>query len=94
MAVSAYMRLLQAQVDGSKMRLEYLRRREEREEADSRLRMEMEKKHQERETERLQQNVKLKQKSELATGLLSNPNVDLSVKAAAGDYLKKLFAND
>lgn len=95
--VSACMRLLQAQADDSKMRLEYLRRREDREEADSRLRMEMEKKRQEREavdSERLQQNAKMKQKSELATELLSNPNVDPSVKAAAGDYLKKLFAND
>ena len=95
--VSACMRLLQAQADDSKMRLEYLRRREEREETDSRARMEMEKKRQEREavdSERLQQNAKMKQKSELATELLSNPNVDPSVKAAAGDYLKKLFAND
>ena len=92
--VTACMRLLQAQADDSKMRLEYLRRREEREEADSPLRMEMEKKHQEREAERLQQNAKLKQKSELAPELLSNRNVDPSVKAAAGDYLKKLFAND
>jgi len=95
--VSACMRLLQAQADDSKMRLEYLRRREEREEADSRTRMEMEKKRQEREvadSERLLQNAKMKPKSELATELLSNPNVDSSVKAAASDYLKKLFAND
>jgi hypothetical protein len=95
--VTGCMRLLQAQVDDSKMRLEYLRRREEREEADSRVRIEMEKKRQEREvadSERLQQNAKMKPKSELATELLSNPNVDSSVKAAASDYLKKLFAND
>lgn len=95
--VSACMRLLQAQADDSKMRLEYLRRREEREEAESRLRLELERKRQEREAaelERLQQNAKMKPKSELATELLSNPNVDSSVKAAASDYLKKLFAND
>ena len=95
--VTACLRLLQAQADDSKMRLEYLRRREEREEADSRVRLEMEKKRQEREaaeSERLQQNAKMKPKSELATELLSNPNVDSSVKAAASDYLKKLFAND
>jgi hypothetical protein len=95
--VTACMRLLQAQADDSKMRLEYLRRREEREEADSRMRIDMEKKRLEREaadSERMQQNAKMKQKSELATEILSNPNVDPSVKAAAGDYLKKLFAND
>jgi len=73
------MRLLQAQAEDSKMRLEYLRRREEREEAESRMRMDMEKKRQEREaadSERVQQNAKMKQKSELATGILSSLDVD------------------
>ncbi|THH21298.1 hypothetical protein EW146_g223 [Bondarzewia mesenterica] len=94
--MSACMRLLQAQAEDSKIRLEYLRRREEREEEESRMRAEIEKRRQEREAaewERIQQNSKVKQRSELATELLSNPNVDGSVKQAAGDYLKKLFAN-
>ncbi|KAA1467546.1 hypothetical protein DENSPDRAFT_926695 [Dentipellis sp. KUC8613] len=95
--VSACMRLLQAQAEDSKARLEYLKRREEREEEEGRLRREIEKKKQEREAadwERSQQNMKVKQKSELATELLSNPGVEATVKQAAGDYLKKLFAND
>ncbi|KAI0067188.1 hypothetical protein BV25DRAFT_1070422 [Artomyces pyxidatus] len=95
--MSACMRLLQSQAEDSRVRLEYLRRREERDMEEGRLRQETEKKRQEREAadwERLQQNAKIKQKSELATELLSNANVDPSVKQAAGDYLKKLFAND
>jgi hypothetical protein len=65
-----------------------MRRREEREEAASRLRMEMEKKRQEREvadSEGLQQNAKMKQKSELATEILSNSDAHIFVKAAAGN---------
>ncbi|TFY76676.1 hypothetical protein EWM64_g7338 [Hericium alpestre] len=95
--MSACMRLLQAQAEDSKARLDYLKRREEREVEEGRLRMELEKKRQERENadrERMQQNAKLKQKSDLATEILSNPGVEASVKQAAGDYLKKLFAND
>ena len=95
--MSACMRLLQAQSEDSKIRLEYLRRREEREEEESRVRADAEKRRQEREAaewERLQRDAKVKQRSELATELLSNPSVDGGVRQAAGEYLKKLFAND
>lgn len=64
---------------------------------ESRVRAEAEKQRQEREAaewERLQRDAKVKQRSELATELLSNPSVDGGVRQAAGEYLKKLFAND
>jgi hypothetical protein len=36
----------------------------------------------------------IKQKADRAIELLGNPAVDPSVKQAAGDYLKKLFATE
>ena len=67
---------------------------DEREQEDSRLRREMEKRKEEREIVELEiarEREKFKQKSELATELLSNPNVDGGVREAAAEFLKKLF---
>lgn len=89
------MRLLQAQQEDSKVRLEYLRRREEREESESRIRMEMERRREEREErehEAKMRGERVRQKSEIATEILSNGAVEGSVRSAAGEYLKKLFA--
>ncbi|EIM91444.1 uncharacterized protein STEHIDRAFT_137143 [Stereum hirsutum FP-91666 SS1] len=89
------MRLLQAQQEDSKVRLEYLRRREEREETESRIRMEMERRREEREErehEAKMRGERVRQKSEIATEILSNGAVEGSVRSAAGEYLKKLFA--
>jgi len=95
--MSSYMQFLQLQTQTSKLKLEYMRRREEREEKDSNQRNELERLRLERETsqwEHNKQSANVKQKADRAIELLANPNVDASVKQAAGDYLKKLFAAD
>ena len=94
---STCVRLLQAQAEDNKLRMEYLRRREEREDVESCMRREAEKRRQEREVvegERLQQMATMKSKWDLATELLSNPSVEASVRQVAGEFLKKLFTND
>ncbi|KAG6332468.1 hypothetical protein ID866_6624 [Astraeus odoratus] len=94
--VSACMQLLQAQVQNSKTKLEYLRRREEREEKESSARREIERLRLEREQaewEHNKESLKMKQRAQLATEILSNPVVDGSVRQAAMDYLKKLFTD-
>lgn len=87
--------LLQTQAKQNVQRLEFMRRREEREERDSRQRLELEKTRQERETAELElkkQTAEISQKSKLATDILSAPTVDPQVKEAASTYLKHLFA--
>lgn len=87
--------LLQTQAQQNVQRLEFMRRREEREERDSRQRLDLEKSRQERETAELElkkQTAEISQKSKLATDILSAPTVDPQVKEAASTYLKHLFA--
>lgn len=94
--LTACLQLLQAQVQHSKLKLDYLRKREEREEKESVARREIERLRLEREQaewEHNKESVKMKQRAQLATDLLSNPVVDGSVRQAAMDYLKKLFAD-
>jgi hypothetical protein len=95
--MAACLQLLQAQAQHSKLKVEYLRRREEREEKESSARREVERIRSEREQaewEHNKESVTIKQRAQLATDLLGNPVVDGSVRQAAVDYLKKLFATD
>lgn len=95
--LAACVQLLQAQVQHSKVKLDYLRRREEREEQESQARREMERTRLDREQaewEHNKESLKMKQRAQLATEILSNPVVDVSVRQAAVDYLKKLFVAD
>ncbi|KAH7925486.1 hypothetical protein BV22DRAFT_1011093 [Leucogyrophana mollusca] len=94
--MAACLQLLQSQSHHSKMKLDYLRRREEREEKDTAARRELDRTRQEREAaewEHTKQTANVKHRAQLATELLGNPTVDASVRQAAGDYLKKLFAD-
>lgn len=110
--LNAVLQYLQIQTQTGKMKLDYLRRREEREEKESSQRRELERLRIEREQaefEHTKQTANLKQKADRAIvsplsnydcllmlfkALLENPNVDPSVKAAAGEYLKKVFSAD
>jgi len=92
--IASYAHMVQSQSEDSRAKLEFLKRRDEREQEDSRLRREMDKRREEREIvelERTREREKIKQKSDLATELLSNPTVDAGVREAAADFLKKLF---
>jgi hypothetical protein len=92
--LTTYLQYLQTQSQTSKLKLEYLRRREEREEKESVQRRELERLRMEREAaqwEHSKQSADAKQKADRAIELLSNPIVDASVKQVAGEYLKKLF---
>jgi hypothetical protein len=92
--IGSYAHMVQSQSEDRRAKLEFMKRRDEREQEDSRLRREMDKRREEREVvelERAREREKIKQKSDLATELLSNPNVDAGVKEAAADFLKKLF---
>lgn len=95
--MSTYLQFLQTQTQTSKMKLEYLRRRDEREEKESTQRRELERLRLEREAaewEHNKQSANMKQKADRAIELLGNQIVDASVKQAAGDYLKRLFTTD
>ncbi|KAG2058506.1 hypothetical protein BDR06DRAFT_1018300 [Suillus hirtellus] len=95
--MAACLQLLQAQVQHSKLKLEYLRRREEREERDSTARKDAERARLEREAaewEHTKETANVKHRAQLATDVLANPVVDGSVRQAAADYLKRLFASD
>uniref|UniRef100_A0A0W0F758 Histone acetyltransferase n=1 Tax=Moniliophthora roreri TaxID=221103 RepID=A0A0W0F758_MONRR len=95
--INSYLQFLQVQTQTSKMKLEYLRRREEREEMESLQRREIERLRAEREAQEYEhnkQNAIIKQRTDKAIELLSNPNVDASVKHSAGEFLKKLFTEN
>ncbi|KAF8624527.1 hypothetical protein AX15_005838 [Amanita polypyramis BW_CC] len=92
--LQTYLQFLQVQTQTGKMKLEYLRRREEREERESVLRRDMERLKMEREAaefEHNKQTVNTKQKMDRAIEVLGNHTLDPSLKQAAGDYLKRLF---
>ncbi|CAK5280082.1 unnamed protein product [Mycena citricolor] len=92
--VSAYLQLLQVQTQTGKQKLEYMRRREEREERDSIQRHEMERMRMEQEKADLEHNrraASMKQKADRALELLGSAVVDSSLKQAASDYLKNIF---
>ncbi|KAJ6468407.1 hypothetical protein C8R45DRAFT_1105764 [Mycena sanguinolenta] len=92
--MSAYLQFLQVQTQTGKQKLEYLRRREEREERESQLRRELERARLERETAEFEHNrssANIKQRADKAIELLGSNGVDASVKQAAGDFLKKFF---
>ncbi|KAL4062857.1 hypothetical protein J3A83DRAFT_4108049 [Scleroderma citrinum] len=94
--LTACLQLLQAQVQHSKLKLDYLRKREEREEKESIARREIERLRLEREQaewEHNKESLKMKQRAQLATDLLSNPMAEESVRQAAMGYLKKLFTD-
>ncbi|KAF8558205.1 hypothetical protein OG21DRAFT_1595586 [Imleria badia] len=94
--MTACLQLLQAQVQHSKLKIDYLRRREEREEKESAMRQELERRRFEREQADRENNKEsgIKQRAQLAMELMGNPIVDASVRQAAVDYLKKLLATD
>ncbi|KAJ7220037.1 hypothetical protein GGX14DRAFT_354739 [Mycena pura] len=92
--ITAYLQFLQVQTQTGKQKLEYLRRREEREEKDSSQRRELERLRMEREKaefEHNKQSANIKQRADRAIELLGSSVVDATIKQAAGDYLKKLF---
>ncbi|KAK2460903.1 hypothetical protein APHAL10511_007373 [Amanita phalloides] len=89
-----YLQFLQVQTQTGKMKLEYMRRREEREERESAMRRDIERMKMERETaefEHNKQTATTKQKMDRAIEVLGNPSVEPGLKQAAGDYLKRLF---
>ena len=92
--IASYAHMVQSHSEDRRAKLELMKRKDEREQEDSRIRREMDKRREEREVvelERAREREKIKQRSDLATELLSNPNVDSGVKEAAADFLKKLF---
>ncbi|TFK72958.1 hypothetical protein BDN72DRAFT_815391 [Pluteus cervinus] len=92
--VATYMQFLQVQTQTGKMKMEYLRRKEEREERDSAQKRELEKIKLERETaefEHKKHSAMVKQNADRAIELLGKQGVEPSLRQAAGDYLKKLF---
>jgi hypothetical protein len=93
--MSSYVQLLKTQAQDGAIKMEYLRRREEREEADARAVRERERRATEREQadwEHAREAERVKQKVSMAKDLLDTAN-DPGVKAAAADFLKKLFSS-
>lgn len=91
--MSTYVQLLKTQAEETRFKLEALRRQEEREAEDARVRREHEKRRQEREQadwEHGRETERMRHRSLLAQETLAS-SPDPSVKAAAADYLKKLF---
>ncbi|KAJ7039611.1 hypothetical protein C8F04DRAFT_1317664 [Mycena alexandri] len=93
--ISAYLQFLQVQTQTGKQKLEYMRRREEREERESSQRRELERLRIEREVAEFEHNkvsAKIKQNADRAIEVLGSATItDMSLKQSAGDYLKKLF---
>ncbi|KAG6854375.1 hypothetical protein C0991_007366 [Blastosporella zonata] len=90
--LSAYMQYLQAQTQSAKMKLEYMRRRDEREEKEILHRRDLERMRMERESAELdyqRKKVVQDENTNRAMSLVESGNID--ARKAAGDYLKKLF---
>lgn len=94
--MAACLQLLQAQAQHSKLKIDYLRRREEREEKESSVRQELERRRFERDQADRENNKEfgIKQRAQVAMEVMGNPKVDPSVRQAAVDYLKNLLATD
>ncbi|KAF7327469.1 hypothetical protein MKEN_00325300 [Mycena kentingensis (nom. inval.)] len=95
--ISAYLQFLQMQTQTGKQKLEYMRKRDEREERDSAYRRDVERARVEREKAEFEHNkqaANMKQRADRAIEVLGNPMMDASLKQAAGDYLKKLFSDN
>jgi DNA-binding protein H-NS len=90
--LTAWIQLLQAQSQQTALKLEYMRKRDEREEREINQRKEADKAREARETESQKNFEKVTRNAQIAADLLSKPDIDPSVKRAAGDYLKQLFA--
>jgi histone acetyltransferase MYST4 len=86
---------MQSQNHYRQMKLEYLRRRQEREEAESIERRNIERARHEleiSEMERRRQTEIINQKQEWAYQAVNNPRLDPGVKQAATEFLKSLFS--
>ncbi|KAH6913062.1 hypothetical protein BKA70DRAFT_1097106 [Coprinopsis sp. MPI-PUGE-AT-0042] len=93
--LNTFMQFCQAQTHASKVKMEYLRRREEREEKEHRTRLEAEQLRLERDRFELEQ---LKNKSKLvrekAFELLSANDIDPGLKKAASEYVRKMLSEE
>ncbi|KAF7317016.1 hypothetical protein HMN09_00436000 [Mycena chlorophos] len=92
--ISAYMQFLQMQTQTGKQKLEFLRRRDEREEKESSSRRETEKSRAEREKAEFEHNKQialLKARGDRAVEVLNSPMMDPALKQAAAEYLRKTF---
>ncbi|KAG0708178.1 hypothetical protein DFH29DRAFT_1065885 [Suillus ampliporus] len=95
--MTACLQLLQAQVQHSKLKLEYLRRREEREERDSIARRDNERARLEKEAaewEHTKETANVKHRAQLATDVLANPVVDASTLILGAFTMKPLHEFD
>lgn len=93
--VNILMQFVQMQSQASKMKLEYLRRRDDREEKESLQRREMQRLKMEREASEFefkQQTEMHKQKTEKALQILSRSDIDANMKTMLTDYLRKFFS--
>ncbi|KAK7032838.1 hypothetical protein R3P38DRAFT_2919166 [Favolaschia claudopus] len=93
--ISAYLQFLQVQTQTGKQKLEYMRRREEREERESMQRHELERARRERDAAELEHNraaANVKQRADKAIEVLNSELDNQVVRQLASDYLKKFFS--
>lgn len=95
--VNTFMQYCQAQTHASKMKIEYLRRREEREEKEHRAKLESEQLRLEKdryELDQLKATSVSKLKTEKAFELLGRNDIDANVKKAASEYVRKILQEE
>lgn len=95
--LNTFMQYCQAQTHASKMKIEYLRRREEREEKEHRAKMESEQLRLERdryELDQLRSTSFSKLKTEKAFELLGRNDIDPNVRKAASELVRKILQED